>query len=83
MLRKQKEQNSNTIEELPRRINSLEESFKVITDTDIPMSKSAIQELLSQPFSRIDMLNSRRKIANLKSGVKNSKEKYIKLNNPK
>lgn len=69
MLRIQKERNSNRIKELHGRINTLEDYFKDITDTDIPMNKSALQELFSQSFSRTDILNSRMRITNFESGI--------------
>ena len=74
MLRIQKERNCNRINELYGRINILEDSFKGITDMDIPMDKSAIQELFTQSFSRTDMLNSRVKISNIESGMEKLQE---------
>ena len=52
----------------------MEDSFKGITDMDIPMDKSAIQELFTQSFSRTDMLNSRVKISNIESGMEKLQE---------
>ena len=79
MLRIQKERNCNRINELYGKINTLEDSFKGITDMDIPMDKSAIQELFTQSFSRTDMQNSRMKISNIESGMEKLQEEIQEI----
>lgn len=79
MLRIQKERNCNRINELYGKINTLEDSFKGITDMDIPMDKSAIQELFTQSFSRTDMQNSRMKISNIESEMEKLQEEIQEI----